>query len=228
MKMLPLAIFFLGLAGSGLAIDKSELEIRLLRLTSRFEEMQAKPDKRIPAEKLRQACGLILLDRTKAGFLFAYQGGAGAALVKDKNGEWSAPAFVSASEASLGFQIGGQNSLVAILIMNTNTARALAIPNFEFGGEASGTAGNESRGVKGTVNSTEQSVLIYVDTKGLYGGASIKGDSLSPDEDANLAYYGKPVTMRDILFDKKVRPSDSAKELTAKLKKWSTSKGSDQ
>jgi lipid-binding SYLF domain-containing protein len=228
MKPLLLSLLFLSLCSPALAIDKSDLNLRLLRLTAKFEEMQSKPEKRIPAETLEKACGIVLLDRTKAGLVFAYQGGAGVAMVKGKDGEWSAPAFMSANEASLGLQIGGQNSFVAILIMNTNTARGLGIPNFEFGGEATGTAGNESDGVKGTVNSTEQSVLVYADTKGLYGGATIKGDSLTPDQEANLAYYGKPVTTSDILFDKKVQPSDAAKELSAKLKKWSAPKKSDQ
>ena len=88
--------------------------------------MQAKPDKRIPAENLRKALGIILLDRTKAGFIFAYQGGGGLAMVKDaKSGRWSPPAFLTANEASLGVQIGGQQSFVVILLMNTNATHAL-------------------------------------------------------------------------------------------------------
>ena len=48
-----------------------------------------------PAETLRKAQGIILLDRTKAGFLFAYQGGGGVAMVKDAKQGQMEPGRVS-------------------------------------------------------------------------------------------------------------------------------------
>jgi len=95
------------LAASAVAVEKAELDSRISTLTAKLVAMQQKPDKRIPAENLRKAQGIALLDRTKAGFLFAYQGGSGIAMVKDpKSGKWGPIAFLAASEASLGFQIG--------------------------------------------------------------------------------------------------------------------------
>jgi len=146
MKSSGLTFLCLVLALPALALDRSELDYRIRRLTTKFEALQAKPDKCIPAAMLRNAQGIILLDRTKAGFIFAYQGGGGVAIVKDPTtGQWSAPGFLSAREASLGLQIGGQQSFIVILLMNTNTARLLAEPDFRLGGEASGTAGNDNR-----------------------------------------------------------------------------------
>jgi lipid-binding SYLF domain-containing protein len=185
--------------------------------------MQAKADKHIPAENLRKAKGIILMDRTKAGFIFAFEGGGGVAMVKDeKSGSWSAPAFMRANEASLGFQIGGQQSFVVILLMNTNATHALADSNINFGGEASGTAGNASGKADGTVPSdTGQLVMIYSDSSGLYGGVSIKGGDLSPDTDANVAYYGQSLTPKEILFEHKVKPSDTAITLANQLDQFS-------
>ncbi|MCX6927495.1 MAG: lipid-binding SYLF domain-containing protein [Verrucomicrobia bacterium] len=207
------------MAISALAIDKAELDKRIRTLTAKFEVMQAKPDKRIPAENLRKAQGIILLDRTKAGFIFAYEGGGGLAMVKDANsGHWSPPAFLNASEASLGFQIGGQQSFIVILLMNTNATRALTDSSINFGGEASGTAGNSTGKAEGTITDDQkQLLLVYSDATGLYGGAAIKGGALSPDTDANVAYYGQSLTPREILFDKKGKPSDAATNLTQKI-----------
>src|SRR5262245_44955413 len=93
------------------AVDKSELDTRIRTLTSKFEALQGHAGKAIPAETLRKAQGVVLLDRTKAGFVFAYQGGGGVAMVRDpKTGKWSNASFMSANEASLGFQIGGEQS----------------------------------------------------------------------------------------------------------------------
>src|SRR5712692_58361 len=153
MKTTMLGLILLGFACSTLAIDKAELDNRIRRLTANLDEMQQKPDKSVPAGILRKAQALILLDRTKAGFIFAYQGGGGVAMVKDaKSEKWGPPAFLGANEASLGFQIGGQQAFVVILLVNTNATGLLTERTFEFGGEARRTAGNASAGAEGTVS----------------------------------------------------------------------------
>jgi lipid-binding SYLF domain-containing protein len=207
------------MGGSALALDQAELGKRIRTLTIKFEEIQAKPDKRIPAENLRKAQGIILLDRTKAGFIFAYQGGAGLAMVKDaKSGNWSSPSFLTANEASLGFQIGGQQSFIAVLLMNTNATRALSESSFNFGGEASGTAGNTSGKAEGTLTDDQkQLMLVYSDSTGLYGGAAIKGGVLSSDTEANIAYYGESLTPKQILFVRKGTPREAATSLMQKI-----------
>ena len=173
MKTITVGLLLSAFVASAFAIDKGELDARIRTLTTKLESLQQKPDKCIPAENLRKARGVILMDRTKAGFVFAYQGGSGVALVRDpKTDKWSAPAFLAANEASLGAQIGGQQSFIVILLMNTNATRLLTEPSFEFAGEARGTAGNTSAGVEGKVTAPEPSVLVYDDRKGLYGGAS--------------------------------------------------------
>jgi lipid-binding SYLF domain-containing protein len=219
MKSLITALLLFALTAPAWAIDKSAVDQRIRRLTSKFEEMQAKPDRRIPAENLRKAQGIILLDRTKAGFIFAYQGGGGLAMVRDaKTEQWSPPAFVSANEASLGLQIGGQQSFVVILLMNTNATHGLTESSFNFGGEASGTAGNATGKAEGTVSSDNQALVqVYSDATGLYGGAAIKGGAISPDTDANVAYYGQGLTPKEILFDRKGTPSEAATALAQKI-----------
>ena len=60
-------------------------------------------------------------------------------------------------------------------------------------------------------------MMVYTDATGLYGGAAIKGGALSPDTDANVAYYGQSLTPREILFDKKGKPTEAATNLAQKL-----------
>jgi lipid-binding SYLF domain-containing protein len=212
----------LALAGPAAAIDKLDLDARVRKITARFEELQQKPDKRVPADMLRKAQGILLLDRTKAGFIFAYQGGSGVALVKDKkSGKWGPVAFLTASEGSFGALVGGQKSFLVILFMTPEAANLLTTPSTDFGGEATGTAGDSSATVEGTVANKEKPVLVYDDRKGLYGGAAVKGGSVSPDEKANMIYYNQPLTMKEILFDKKAEPTDTAIELAQKIDGYS-------
>jgi lipid-binding SYLF domain-containing protein len=212
-----------GFTAAALAADKAQLDNRLHKLVAKFERMQEKPDKRIPAENLRRAQGLILLDCTKAGFMFAFQGGGGVAMVREpKSGQWGPVTFIGANEASLGFQIGGQQSFLVILLMNTNVTRMLTEANFEFGAEARGTAADASAGVEGTIASPEKaSVLVYGDRSGLFGGAAIKGGVLSPDLEDNTIYYSRGLTANDILFGNAVKPTEAAAELARKITQYS-------
>jgi lipid-binding SYLF domain-containing protein len=224
MKRAIVGLMLLSFVGSALAVESRDLDRRLYRITAQFEEMQQKPDKRVPADLLRDAQGIILLDRTKAGFLFAFQGGVGVAMAKDPDThKWSAPAFISANEASIGFQVGGEQGFFVILIMNANTTRLLTDPTFQIGGEASGTAGNVSAGAERGVASTQMSVLVFHDRKGLFGGAAVKAGNVSPDNEANSLYYQQYVTMRDILFGRRVQPSRAGTELIDKLNLYSNS-----
>jgi len=224
MKTFALGLLVLGFAGSAFALDKAALDDRIRMLTAKFDALQQKPDKAVPADSLRKAQGVILLDRTKAGFIFAFQGGGGGALVRDpKTHNWGPVAFLSANEASLGPQIGGQQSFIVILLMSTNATRLLTEPTFEFGGEAQGTAGNQSAGVSGAVSSPEHQVLVYGDHQGLFGGVSMKAGSLAPDDQANRIYYGQFLSMADLLFQKKVQPTPAATDLAAKLNDYSKS-----
>jgi SH3 domain-containing YSC84-like protein 1 len=218
MKKILLGLTAATLLGTALAANKLELDQRVQVLTAKFESLQRQPGKSIPAEILRKAQGVILLDRTKAGFIFAYQGGAGVALVRDpKTQDWSPLAFLSANEASLGLQIGGEQNFFVILLMNTNATRLLTEPNFDFGGEARGTAGDASAGAEGSLNKPSPPILVYDERKGFYGGVAVKGGAITPDNDANRVYYEQFVTMQDILFDKKVKPTEASKDLAAKL-----------
>jgi len=217
MKQLICSVLFVSLAVTALAVNRSDLDFRIRKLTLKLEEMQSKPDRRIPAEALRHAQGVMILNRIKAGVGFAYQGGDGVMMVREANGGWSAPAFISAKQGSLGLQVGGQESFSVILLMNTNTFAPIIEGTFDFAGEASGTAGNNSSGVQGAIGGPEPLVRIYNDTSGLYGGVSIKAGSIAPDSDANVAYYGDYLTTNEILFGHKGKPSDAALQLGQKL-----------
>ena len=218
--MLPLlsCLLLLGLALPGLAADRDNLDRQIRTFTDKFEAMQAKPGKAIPPGVLRKAQGIILLDGTRAGFLFAYQHAGGVALVKDsRTGEWGPASFLGANEVSNGLQIGGVRSLTVIVITNADAGWALVCPVTKFGGEASGTAGNATGRTECAISSLEQPAMVYSDRHGFYAGAAAKAGSIWPDTEANLAYYGLPLSAKEILFDGKVKPTAAGAELAHRI-----------
>ena len=202
-------------SSSAQAQTKSELDTRVRKLRAQFEALQSDPQARIPADKLQQAKGVIVMDRTKGGFIFGYEKGSGIAMVKS-NGNWSAFSFMSSHEGSFGAQIGGKTSFAVILLMNEAARDRLINPKVDFGGEAGGTGGSSQDGV-GESFTDQPPVIVYGTSKGLYGGATLKGGSVAADDKDNEKYYGQYYSSKEILFDKKVEPSETAVEFAKTL-----------
>src|SRR6266446_8865648 len=70
MKTITLSLCALCLAGPAFCADKAELDAKIRMLATKLETLQDKPDKAVPPADLNKAVGIILLDRTKAGFFF--------------------------------------------------------------------------------------------------------------------------------------------------------------
>lgn len=221
MKAIILSFVLLSFVSPALAVNRAELDDRIRALTAKFEVLQADSGKRVPADILRRAQGIILLDTAKAGFMFAFQGGDGIAMVRDKWGSWSPVAFLNRNEASFGFQAGGEENFYVILLMTTNATHLLLKPAIDFGAEAQGTAGNNSSRSEGKIVSPFQSVLVYDDHHGFYGGVSFKNGTLAPNANDNQVYYGQYESMSDILFDGKVERTETAAALAEKIKTYS-------
>jgi len=215
MKPYILTMLLVGCAATTFAQTKSELDNRVRKLMAQFDSLQGNAESRIPAEKLKKALGVIVMDRTKGGFIFGYEQGFGVAMVKDK-GDWSAFSFMNSHEGSFGAQIGGKSTFCVILLMNEAARDRLTSAKVNFGGEAGGTGGDTSGGV-GENFTQNPPVLVFGASKGLYGGATIKGGSVAADDKANQNYYGQFYTIKDILFEKKVKPSETAVEFAKKF-----------
>lgn len=215
-----LGLALVSTAGTPGSTQANGLDNRIHKLAARFEAMQQKPDKRVPADPLQRARGIILLDCARGGIGFAFEGGYGAAMLKDARGNWSPPAFLTASEASLGPQFGGEQNFYVILLMTTNETRQLAGSVVDFGGVAQGTAGDQSSSAQ-KLAVPKDSGLLYSDREGFFGGAAFQGGTVSPDNRANTIYYGRAVTMNDILSSDKVKSTPAATRLTQTILKYS-------
>ena len=208
-------ILILGLASTAFGQSKSELDNRVRKLMAQFDSLQSNPEARIPADKLKSALGVIIMERTKGGFIFGYEQGFGIAMVKNKS-SWSPFAFMDSREGSFGAQIGGKSTFSVVLLMNEGARDMLINPKVDFGGEAAGTGGEDSDGVEGSITE-EDPVLVFGASKGLYGGAVVKGGSVSANDKANENYYGQYYSTKNILFEGKVKASETAAELAKKL-----------
>lgn len=189
-----------------------KLDQRIRRSADRFIEMQTEPGKRIPADLLARARGIIILHKFKAGLLVGGEAGNGVALVRDKNtGAWSAPAFISSAEGSYGLQIGAQESTIVLLLMNETGLKPLLGGSVNIGVDVAATAGPFDEGGKIDTTTIQQPILVYSSSGGLFAGAAFKGGGILPEQKSNEMFYAR--AMNDILFDPAVRPNATGQHL---------------
>jgi lipid-binding SYLF domain-containing protein len=190
-----------------------------------FKELAADTEKGLPINTLNKAvCVIILPDVKKAGFVVGGQYGRGVMSCRSGekfNGPWSAPIMMRSSGGSFGLQIGAESTDFVVLVMNPGGAKAVMKGRAKLGTDASIAAGPVGKTAEASTTATMQAqMLSYSRAKGVFGGVSLSGTSLAPDDDDNQKLYGKKVSGEEI-FAGKVPPPPSSSELTAALEQTS-------
>ena len=193
-----------------------------------FQELAADKNKGLPTNTLNQAvCVVILPSVKKAGFIVGGEYGRGIMSCRagEKfDGPWSAPIMMRSSGGSFGLQAGGEATDFVVLVMNDAGARAVMKGRAKLGADASIAAGPTGGTAQASTTATMQAqMLSYSRAKGVFGGVSLSGTSLGPDDGDNEKLYGKKVSGEQI-FSGDVSAPASAKELIAELEKASPTK----
>jgi lipid-binding SYLF domain-containing protein len=197
---------------------------RVERAAQVFKEL-ANAESGLPINVLNKAdCVVILPSVKKAAFLVGAQYGKGVMVCrsgKNFNGKWGAPIMMQSSGGSFGLQAGGQATDFVILVMNDDGARSVMKGRAKLGAEASVAAGPVGRNAEASTTATMQAqMLSYSRAQGVFGGVSLSGTSLGPDDGDNEKLYGKKISGPEI-FGGAVQPPPSAHQLIADLEKAS-------
>jgi lipid-binding SYLF domain-containing protein len=195
------------------ALDRATIVSHLDSCEAILQDIQGNVKTAIPADVLRRAKGIVIVNQFQAGFIFGVKDGYGVALARRPNGKWSVPAFLRAGEFSVGFQAGGKAINAVYVLMDDNAARLLFKGRFNLGLEAKAVAGiraAETETVTKSV-STQPNVLVYSTTEGLFLGASLKTGYMSPHEEANRVFYNTNNRLPELLFSDWVTPPPEAR-----------------
>jgi len=221
LRLVLVATVAAGLAVSAWAASKNKLDARARDLTDYFDSVQRQASKAVPAQVLAGAQGLVIMRNYKAGFIVGVSGGHGVAIAKTRTtGKWGPIGFVKAGEGSFGFQAGAQRSDLIFVLMNSEGMKILTDPNLKLGVDVRVTAGPASAGDQANFKTDNTPILAYGDTKGLFGGAALETGGIFPDEGDNEEYYGKKLTVAEIVLDGKVEPTEAAKMLASKIEEY--------
>jgi SH3 domain-containing YSC84-like protein 1 len=207
MRVISFGIIFTLFLMGGAWADGSKQ--RKILLTSQFilEEIQKSPDQQIPMNLISKAKAIIVFPTMlKAGFFVGARYGKGIAAVRtEETGEWGPPAFLYTTGGSFGFQFGMEAVDLILLVMSKRGLEGLLNEQFTLGADIAISAGPLGRHAEASADVFMQGeIYSYSRSKGLFGGVSLKGTIITTDSDANLAYYGHPYTLEEILLTKQV------------------------
>lgn len=184
---------------------------RLTEAARVLDEVLAAPDKGVPEAIIEKAQAIVVIPSTvKGALLIGAQRGKGVMSVKSAAG-WSAPAFVTLTGGSVGFQIGGQATDIVLVVVNERGIENLAQNTFKIGGDASVAAGPVGREATASTDYKLQAqILSYSRSRGLFAGVSLAGSTIRADRDANEKIYGVGYSTRNIVVERKVEPTAAA------------------
>ena len=208
MKKLMLLVVVLSLtclswAGSA----RQDAVDRLDNAATVLHEIMQAPDNGIPEEVLEHAkCVAVVPHLMKGGFIVGAEHGKGVATCRTANG-WSAPAFITVSGGSFGFQIGIEGVDLVMIIQNEKGMQRLLSSDFKIGADASASAGPVGRHASaGTSWKLDTEILTYSRSKGAFAGIALDGASVRQDDDSTRAIYGKKISTRSALTGQVAAP----------------------
>lgn len=211
------------LAIAPLLAKNSEPVKRLDEAATVFAEIMATPDKGIPQDMLANAHCIVIVPGLKtAAFLIGGKYGKGYVSCRNKSGNgWSAPGTVRIEGGSVGFQIGGSETDLIMLVMNERGADKLLSSKFTLGAEGSVAAGPVGRTATAQTDAQMHAeILSWSRSQGLFAGLALEGATLRQDLDDNATLYGKKLENRAIVTTS-VRAPRAAAKLIALLNKYS-------
>jgi SH3 domain-containing YSC84-like protein 1 len=189
-------------------------------------DIMSAPDKGIPQDLLDKAQCVVLVPGLKKGaFIVGAKYGKGFLLCRKASGVgWSAPAAIRVEGGSFGFQIGGSETDVVMLVNSKSGARKLLESKFTLGGDASVAAGPVGRTSSAETDAQlHAEILTYSRARGLFAGISLQGATLRPDDDWNRELYRSDLTNKQIVMGNTPAPP-AAERLIHVLDKYSSRK----
>jgi lipid-binding SYLF domain-containing protein len=216
---------FTALAGLALTISatgahaQAREEGKLLLASQVLEEQREDGDRRIPSWLLERAYGIAVIpDLTKIAFFAGGRRGNGVLVIRDKDGAFTNPIFVTLTGGSFGFQWGVQSTDIVLVFTTRRSVEGITGGKLTLGGDASVSAGPVGRESSAATDITFHSeVYSYSRSRGVFAGVAIDGSVISIDDDENDSFYRKKdVRAADIISGATTTTDDAARRfLTA-------------
>lgn len=160
------------------------------------------PEQNIPSALLARAYAVAVVPGVvRIGFGLGARRGKGILVVRQEDGSWSNPAFITLTGGSLGFQAGVQRTDVVLVFKSRRGVDNIANGKLTLGADASVAAGPVGRSVEGATDIRfEAEIVSYSRARGIFAGVSFAGSGVTMDRKANAAFYSSPSMTPENIF----------------------------
>ena len=157
-----------------------------------LHEVMAIPGRQIPTKLLSDAQGIAIIPNVlKIGFIAGVRRGHGVVMVREPNGAWSLPQFMTLTGGSVGWQAGVQDTDVVLVFMTKKSIEGLLSGKFTIGADAAAAARPVGRNAAAATDARlKAEVLSYSRSRGLFAGLALDGTVLEVNPIAQTSYYG--------------------------------------
>lgn len=203
------------------AMADSKTDQRLEESRAVFESFTFLTEQSIPTWLMERSYGIVVVPRVIKGALgIGGRGGRGVMAVRNPDGSWSHPVFVTLAGANVGFQFGVQSTELVLVLMSQRSVEGIAGGKVTLGADASVAAGPVGRSAAAATDATfKAQVLSYARNEGIFAGVSLDGTVISVDDRSNAAAYGVAGVLGSQILGGKVAAPPAAQAFTALLNK---------
>ncbi|HEV3344381.1 MAG TPA: lipid-binding SYLF domain-containing protein [Pirellulales bacterium] len=165
--------------------------------TQVLHDIMGIPMRRIPEALLADAQGIAIIpDVIKVGFVGGIRRGRGVVMVRDRDGDWGLPQFVTLTGGSVGWQAGIQATDVILVFRTKKSIEGLLSGKFTLGAGASVAAGPVGRSAEAATDAElKAEILSYSRGRGVFAGVAIDGSAIEIDGPSHQSYYGSPASV---------------------------------
>jgi lipid-binding SYLF domain-containing protein len=196
-----------------------------------LEQTLSIPERGIPPALLDNAEGIAIIPGViKAGFILGGRYGKGILVVRQKDGSWSNPVFITVAGGSIGWQIGVESIDIILVFKSGRSVEGIMKGKFTLGADASVAAGPVGRQASASTDILLKSeIYSYSRSRGLFAGLALDGAGIQINHDANEAFYGTGYALpADIIGNKKLKAPPVVDRLNKLLKEHASVPGDHQ
>ena len=187
-------------------------EGRLLLATQVLNDAVASRDQGIPERLLQRAYGIAVIPGfTKVAFFFGGARGHGVLVVRNRDGRFSSPVFVSLTGGSFGFQWGVQKADLVLVFTSRKGVEGITGGKLTLGADVSVAAGPVGRqATAATDQAFNAGVYSYSHTAGVFAGLALSGAALTIEDSSNADFYRRPGLLASEIISGSVSSDDDA------------------
>jgi len=175
-----------------------------------FNETMATPGYQVPQAMLADAHGVAIIPNViKGSFVVGARHGRGLLFIREANGIWHAPVFITLTGGNIGWQVGLQSSDIILVFKTPSSVQNILSGKLTLGADAAVAAGPIGRqAAAATDGRLRAEIYAYSRSRGLFAGVSIDGSVVRMDQFATGAYYRSPAPGQPVIVPQ------SAQQLT--------------